>query len=86
VVDIEEPMDLVENIEEETASLVSVFSGIKSCKSKKDDTKCVTQEDGMLSLYLDEIDAIPLLTVNEEKEITIRAVKEDEYAKNRLIE
>jgi len=66
--------------------VLAIYDGIGDAKMTMTNTNKHSNENTSLSLYLKEIEKIPLLDRDEEYKLAVMAKKGDSYARNRLVE
>ena len=66
--------------------VLATYDGIGDAKMTMTNTNKHSNENTSLSLYLKEIEKIPLLDRDEEYKLAVMAKKGDSYARNRLVE
>lgn len=66
--------------------VLATYDGIGDAKMTMTNTNKHSNENTSLSLYLKEIEKIPLLDRDEECKLAVMAKKGDSYARNRLVE
>lgn len=66
--------------------VLAAYDGIGDAKMTMTNTNKHSNENTSLSLYLKEIEKIPLLDRDEEYKLAVMAKKGDSYARNRLVE
>lgn len=66
--------------------VLATYNGIGDAKMTMTNTNKHSNENTSLSLYLKEIEKIPLLDRDEEYKLAVMAKKGDSYARNRLVE
>lgn len=66
--------------------VLATYDGIGDAKKTMTNTNKHSNENTSLSLYLKEIEKIPLLDRDEEYKLAVMAKKGDSYARNRLVE
>lgn len=67
-------------------TVLATYDGIGDAKMTMTNTNKHSNENTSLSLYLKEIEKIPLLDRDEEYKLAVMAKKGDSYARNRLVE
>lgn len=67
-------------------TVLAIYDGIGDAKMTMTNTNKHSNENTSLSLYLKEIEKIPLLDRDEEYKLAVMAKKGDSYARNRLVE
>lgn len=67
-------------------TVLAVYDGVGDAKMTMTNTNKHSNENTSLSLYLKEIEKIPLLDRDEEYKLAVMAKKGDSYARNRLVE
>lgn len=66
--------------------VLATYDGVGDAKMTMTNTNKHSNENTSLSLYLKEIEKIPLLDRDEEYKLAVMAKKGDSYARNRLVE
>lgn len=67
-------------------TVLAAYDGVGDAKMTMTNTNKHSNENTSLSLYLKEIEKIPLLDRDEEYKLAVMAKKGDSYARNRLVE
>lgn len=67
-------------------TVLATYDGVGDAKMTMTNTNKHSNENTSLSLYLKEIEKIPLLDRDEEYKLAVMAKKGDSYARNRLVE
>ena len=67
-------------------TVLAIYDGVGDAKMTMTNTNKHSNENTSLSLYLKEIEKIPLLDRDEEYKLAVMAKKGDSYARNRLVE